>query len=217
MNKEIIGKNMVAVTMTCLTFIFAALAEHYDVFTVGFRETPLVWPDALIAVGAVVFCFVVALGIGCMVAPPIAMVLLMPLEVWKNISEKHGKWQHLINLFLLALCVAFVAYAINLVTILEHLSGEHFKQMPTFGGLLAVFYAWIIAIGTIILFGWLSGLTDAVIAFFKRCAEAEAERRHEQEKLERKREKRRLRRKRGRKHKARPQAETEESEAVASA
>ena len=212
MKKEIIGKILVVSAMVCLTFIFAALAEHYDVFTVGFRETPLVWPDTLIAVGAVVFCFVVALGIGCMLAPPLAMVLLMPFEVWDNISKKHGKWQHLINLFLLALCVAFVAYTINLVTILEHLSGEHFKQMPTFGGFLAVLYAWVIVIGTIILFGWLSGLTDAVIAFFKHCAEVETERRHEQEKLERKREKRRLRRKRGRKHKARPDSETQADE-----
>ena len=191
MNKEIIGKISVVIAMACLTFIFAALSRHYGVFAAGFREQPLVWTDSLIAIGAVVFCCVVALGIGCIVAPQMAMVLLMPFEVWHNITEQHGKRQHFINVFLLALCIAFVAYATNLVTILEHLSGEHFKQMPTFGGFLAGLYALVIFIGTVILFGWFSGLTDALSKFFKKCAEVEQEQIAEAQKQEQKREKRR--------------------------
>lgn len=191
MKKEIIGKILVVVAMACLTFIFAALSRHYGVFTFGFREQPAEWTEVLLGFGIIAFVGIVSIGIGCVFMPQMAMILLLPFEVWNNISEKHGKWQHLINVFLLALCAAFVAYAINLVTILEHLSGEQFKLMPTFGGFLAVLYVWVIFIGILVLYGWLSGLTDAFIAFFKKCAEAENTYNEEQQKKAKRQEKRR--------------------------
>ena len=182
MKKEIIGKILVVATMAFLTFIFAALSMHYDVFTPGFREPPASLFELLTVFCVIAVVGLAALGLGCMFIPEMGIILLLPFEVWDEISEKHGKWQHLINVFLLTLCCAFVAYAVNLVAILEHLSGEHFKQMPTLGGFLAVMYAWVIVFGTIILYGWLSGLTDALIVFFKKCAEAEKKHAEEQKK-----------------------------------
>ena len=191
MKKEIIGKILVVFAMTCLTFIFAALSQHYDVFAVSYRETPMEWSEMLLGFGVIIFVSAVAIGLGCLFIPQMAMILLLPFEVWDNISKKYSKWQHLINVFLLALCIAFVAYAINLVTILEHISGEHFKQMPTLGGFLAALYAWVILFGTIIIYGWLSGLTDALIVFFKKCAEAERKYAENQKKQAERQEKRR--------------------------
>lgn len=196
MKKEIIGKILVVFAMVGLTFIFAALSVHYDMFAFSYRETPVEWTEMLLGFGIIAFVSAIAIGLGCLFVPQMAMILLMPFEVWDNISAKHGKWQHLINVFLLALCVAFVAYAVNLVTILEHLSGEHYKLMPTFGGFLAMAYAWIIFFGTLILYGWLSGLIDAFIAFFKRCAETEqAYNAEQQKKAERQKKRRELKKK----------------------
>lgn len=173
MKKEIIGKVLVVVAMAFLTFTFAALSVHYDTFAVGFRETPVSWFDALTGLCVIIVAGLVPLGLGCAFIPQVGILLLLPFEVWDEISEKYSKWQHLINVFLLALCIAFVAYAVNLVTILEHISGEHFKQMPTLGGFLAGMYVLVILFGTMIIYGWLSGLIDALIVFFKKCAEAE--------------------------------------------
>lgn len=168
--------------MTCLTFIFAALSVHYDVFAPAFRDVPIEWTEMLLVFGIIAFVGIVTIGLACAFFPQMAMILFLPFEVCDNITKKYGKWQHLLNVFLLALCVAFAAYAVNLVAVLEHLSGEHFKQMPTLGGFLALMYAWVIVFGTMILFGWLSGLTDALIAFFKTCAEAEESYNAEQKK-----------------------------------
>ena len=200
MKREIIGKILTVCAMACLTFIFAALSVHYDVFAFGYREPAAEWTEILLGFGIIAFVSAVALGLGCLFTPQMAMVLLLPFEVWDNITEKYGKWQHLINVFLLALCAAFVAYSVNLVTILEHLSGEQFKQMPTLGGFLAVMYAWVVLFGTIILYGWLSGLTDALIAFFKMCAEAEEEYNAAQKKTAERQEMRREQTKKKRVH-----------------
>ncbi len=190
MKREIIGKVLVVMAMAFLTFTFAALSVHYDTFAVGFRETPMEWSEMLLGFGVIIFVSTVAIGLGCLFIPQMAMILLLPFEVWDNISKKYSKWQHLINVFLLALCIAFVAYSVNLVTILEYLSGEHFKQMPTFGGFLAGMYVLVILFGTTIIYGWLSGLTDALIVFFKKCAEAERKYAENQKKQAERQEKR---------------------------
>lgn len=185
MKKQIFGKIAVIIAMICLTFIFAALSIHYDVFHFRFDDNPIEWLDILPILGACVFVGIVGivgLGIACLADPRAAVIFIMPLEIWDYISEKYGKWQHLINAFLLALCFAFIAYAVNLVAILEHLSGEAYRQEPTLGGFLAVFYAWIIVFGTLILFGWLSGLIEAFGAFFKKLAEMEEQRKASQKK-----------------------------------
>ncbi|MBR1826063.1 MAG: hypothetical protein IJ770_05720 [Alphaproteobacteria bacterium] len=195
MKKEIIGKILTVAAMACLTFIFAALSKHYDVFAFGFRSDSVPWPELLIFWGVIILVGLIGIGFLYIADSRSAvLLLLMPFEIWDNISEKHGKRQHLINVFLLVLCVAFVVYTTNLVTILEHLSGEHYCQMPTFGGFLAVLYAWVILFGTLIVFGWLSGLSDAHIKYCKKCAEIEKNLKAEQQKTERKREKRRRRR-----------------------
>lgn len=182
MNKQVIGKILVVTAMACLTFIFAALSVHYDVFHFRFDDNPIEWTELLLLLGACVVVGIVGLGIACLAAPETAIIFIMPLEIWDYISEKFGKWQHLINAFLLALCFAFIAYAVNLVAILEHLSGEHYRQEPTLGGFLTVFYAWIIVFGTFTVFGWLSGLIEAFGAFFKKLAEIEEQRKASQKK-----------------------------------
>lgn len=210
MNKSIIGKSLVVFAIACLTFIFAALSMHYDVFAVGFRDDPINWSETCLMLGAIVFVGIIGTVFACLALPEAAGIILMPFAMWDYISQKHGKWRHLINVLLLILCAVFDLYATNLVRILEQLSGEHFRQEPTFGGLLAVLYVWVIIIGTFILFGWLSDLSNAFDDFMQKAAEAERQRKVEQEKLERKREKRRLKRKRGRKHKAQLQPEISE-------
>lgn len=190
MKKEIIGKVLTVAAMTFLTFIFAALSVHYDTFAVGFHETPVSWMDLITGLAVLAIVVLAVLGVGCMLIPQMSILLLLPFEVWDEISEKYSKWQHLINVFLLALCIAFVAYAVNLVTILEHISGEHFKQMPTLGGFLAGMYVLVILLGTMVIYGWLSGLTDALIVFFKKCAEAERKYAENQKKQAERQEKR---------------------------
>lgn len=171
MKKEIIGKVLVVIAMTCLTFIFATLSVHYDVFTVGFRDTPVEWFDFAVAICAILMVGITGLGIAGAFIPEVVEIIFLPFDMWDYISEKYGKRQHLINVLIFVLCLAFVAYAVNLVAILESLSGEHYRQMPTFGGFLAVLYAWVIAIGTMIVFGWLSGLDEATVASLKKISE----------------------------------------------
>lgn len=181
MKQQIIGKVLVVAAMACLTIIFAALSVHYDVFAFGFRDTPIQWSELLMMLGVLVLIGFISLGVICVIVPDMAVTIyLMPLAVWDNITEKHGKWQHLINAFLLVLSIAFIVYACNLVQILEHLSGEHYRQEATFGGFLAVLYAWVILFGTLAVFGWLSGLADAVYSFFTDVAEVERDIRLEQ-------------------------------------
>ncbi|MEE6206892.1 MAG: hypothetical protein VZR95_02440 [Alphaproteobacteria bacterium] len=186
MNKQVIGKILVVTAMACLTFIFAALSVHYDVFHFRFDDNPIEWTELLLLLGACVVVGIVGLGIACLAAPETAIIFIMPFEIWDYISEKYGKRMHLINVFLLALCLAFIAYTVNLVAILEHLSGEHYRQEPTLGGFLTVFYAWIIVFGTFTVFGWLSGLIDAFGASFKKLAEMDKQCRIAQEKKNKK-------------------------------
>ena len=156
MNKDIIDRFLVMLAMFLLTFVFAALARHYDIFAASFNSQPVSLTNIALAGGILLLCICVT----CFFCPPL---ILFPFIVLIEFVGKMNLRRYFYNTVLFFLCGAFIYFAINLVAIYEYLSGEVVKQQATFGGYLAVIYAWVILFGTIYLFYRISGLHDAII------------------------------------------------------
>lgn len=180
MKKGIIDRFLVMLAMFLLTFIFALLAIHYDIFAASFNRQPMPTSEIVATLTIMGYCLFVC---SCTVGVFFPLVFLFPLVIVCKMVQTF-KWpRHLYNVILFCLCGAFMYFAINLVAIYEFLSGEVVKQQATFGGFLAVLYAWIIVFGTIYLFYRVSGLSEAVsyaFTFFAKAEDAENKKKKQQ-------------------------------------
>ena len=156
--KQSIGKAFTVVALIILTAIFASMSIHFGVFKFGFNDAMDFSQSVVGIVGGVIIMLIIfglaAVLVGATVAMPIA-------DMWFYISERHGKQQHIINVFLFVLCVAFLLYTTNLVHILEHLSGEAYHGVNTLKQIPALLFILTVFFGTWSIFCWLSGISEA--------------------------------------------------------
>jgi len=163
-NRQGVAKVFTVMALIGLTAVFAAMAVHFGVFKIGADEA-IDWSTALallgsVAVVSIIGLVLVTLATGGLILVPIA-------EMWGFISEKYGHKQHIINVFLFVLCVAFFLYTMNLVNILEYLSGESYHGAINADGTFNYgrFWGFIFIIITIFttsgIFCWLSGISKA--------------------------------------------------------
>lgn len=155
---QFLGKILTVVSMVILTVIFLALSQHYGVFKFGFKDA-LDLQEILPIMGALLLVILIGYGIAAILSG--GLILIPPMMMWFYISDKYGSKQHIINVFLFALCTTFSLYASNLVNIFEHLSGEVYHNTNSWGQAFEVFYSWVIMFGTWFVFLWLSGISKA--------------------------------------------------------
>jgi hypothetical protein len=157
--RQLLGKIFTVIAMTVLTAIFAFMAAHYGVFKIGLNDE-IDWQTALIIFGGLLFVFLVAYGIAAVFTGGVIVIPIMYLLAY--IDENYGKKQHIINVFLFALCAAFALFTTNLVHIFEHLCGVSYHNMANnLGHNLEVMFAMMVVFATVGIFGWLSGISKA--------------------------------------------------------
>lgn len=157
--RQLPGKIFTVIAMTVLTAIFAYMAAHYGVFKIGLNDE-IDWQTALIIFGGLLFVFLVAYGIAAVFTGGVIVIPIMYLLAY--IDENYGKKQHIINVFLFALCAAFALFTTNLVHIFEHLCGVSYHNMANnLGHNLEAMFAMMVVFATVGIFGWLSGISKA--------------------------------------------------------
>lgn len=157
--KQFLGKIFTVVAMLVLTAIFAFMAVHYGVFKIALNDE-IDWQTALIIFGGLLFVFLVAYGIAAVFTGGVIVIPIMYLLAY--IDENYGKKQHIINVFLFALCAAFALFTTNLVHIFEHLCGVNYHNMTNnLGHNLEAVFSMMVVFATVGIFGWLSGISKA--------------------------------------------------------
>ena len=177
--KQFLGKIFTVIAMTVLTAIFAFMAAHYGVFKIGLNDE-IDWQTALIIFGGLLFVFLLAYGIAAVFTGGVIVIPIMCLLAY--IDKNYGKKQHIINVFLFALCAAFALFTTNLVHIFEHLCGVNYHNMANnLGHNLEAMFAMMVVFATVGIFGWLSGISKAWTYAVKEMVaieEAIAQRKH---------------------------------------
>ncbi len=163
-NRQGVAKVFTVMALIGLTAVFAAMATHFGVFKIGADEA-IDWSTALAILGSVAIPLIIGLLVATLATG--GMILIPIAEMWNYISEKYGNKQHIINVFLFALCVVFFLYTMNLVNILEYLSGESYHGAINadgtmhYGRFLTFVFTMITIFTTSGIFCWLSGISKA--------------------------------------------------------
>ena len=145
--KQFVCKIFTIIALIGLTVVFATLSVHY-----GISVVKLAGVITLIALIVGVLTMFLSGG----------QILTPLMMMWFYISDKYGSKQHIINVFLFALCAAFVFYSLNLINIFEYLLGETYRNtVNNWGKFAEALFVLIVMFGSIGIFGWLSGISEA--------------------------------------------------------
>ena len=162
--RQFVAKVCVVIAMIGLTSLFAAMAAHFGVFKIGADEA-MDWQSALLTIGYGALVVLIVAGLAALFT--CGLIVVPIAEMWEYISEKYGAKQHIINVFLFALCAAFFLYTDNLVNILEYLSGETYHgeinadETIDYGRLGGALFTLISLLASGGIFCWLSGISKA--------------------------------------------------------
>jgi hypothetical protein len=154
--KQFVCKSLATLALIALTAVFALLSAHYGVFQFGDTSTG----DKMTIFGAIILIFLVSFGLAVVFTGGLIAIPFM--KMWSYISENFGKKQHLVNVFLFALCTVFMVFTLNLSNIFEHLSGESWHgENGLYYNLPMLLFGLTVILGSFGLFGWLSGISEA--------------------------------------------------------
>ena len=157
--KQFVCKIFTIIALIGLTVVFATLSVHYGIPDFRLNDE-IDWISVIELAGVITLIALIA-GVLTMFLSG-GLILMPPMMMWFYISDKYGSKQHIINVFLFALCAAFMFFSVNLINIFEYLSGETYRNtVNNWGKFTEALFGLIVMFGSIGIFGWLSGISEA--------------------------------------------------------
>lgn len=157
--KQFVCKIFTIIALIGLTVVFATLSVHYGIPDFRLNDE-IDWISVVEQAGVITLIALIA-GVLTMFLSG-GLILMPPMMMWFYISDKYGSKQHIINVFLFALCVAFMFFSVNLINIFEYLSGETYRNtVNNWGKFTEALFSLIMMFSTVGIFSWLSGISEA--------------------------------------------------------
>ncbi len=157
--KQFVCKIFTIIALIGLTVVFATLSVHYGIPDFRLNDE-IDWISVIELAGVITLIALIA-GVLTMFLSG-GLILMPPMMMWFYISDKYGSKQHIINVFLFALCAAFMFFSVNLINIFEYLSGETYRNtVNNWGKFTEALFSLIVMFSTVGIFSWLSGISEA--------------------------------------------------------